>query len=331
MDIVTQGLLGAVAAQGAAGSRHLKLAAIAGCVAALLPDADVLIRSDTDPLLVLEYHRQFTHSLIFIPMGALIVSLVLWPAMRCSLTPRQLYGYAFLGYATAGLLDACTSYGTRLLWPFSDTAIAWSIIAIVDPLFSLILVAALVMVWRRRERRWAWLGLGLAISYLLLGAYQHQRALSVAENLATERNLTPQRILVKPTLGNLVLWRAIMVVDDQAYIDAVRVGLFSDDRVYVGTEVSVVDPEQWGELSPASLARRELRRFQGYADGLIAEHPDDKRFIGDLRYAMLPTSAAPLWGIVIDPERPDRPVEFTVRRELSAETRRQFLRMLWGD
>ena len=41
-----------------------------------------------------------------------------------------------LGYGTGGLLDTCTSYGTHLLWPFSTTPMAWSIIAIVDPVFT---------------------------------------------------------------------------------------------------------------------------------------------------------------------------------------------------
>ena len=39
-------------------------------VASVAPDLDVLIRSSVDPLLFLEFHRQFTHSLVFIPIGA---------------------------------------------------------------------------------------------------------------------------------------------------------------------------------------------------------------------------------------------------------------------
>lgn len=36
-----------------------------------------------DPLLFLEYHRQFTYALIFIPIGGLICALVLyWLARR---------------------------------------------------------------------------------------------------------------------------------------------------------------------------------------------------------------------------------------------------------
>jgi hypothetical protein len=44
----------------------------------MAPDLDVLISSRTDPLLFLEYHRQFTHSLVFIPFGAGLVALAIW-------------------------------------------------------------------------------------------------------------------------------------------------------------------------------------------------------------------------------------------------------------
>ena len=41
-----------------------------------------------------------------------------------------------MGYATHGLLDSCTSYGTQLFWPFSDVRVAWDTMSIVDPLFT---------------------------------------------------------------------------------------------------------------------------------------------------------------------------------------------------
>ena len=41
-----------------------------GFLSGLAPDLDIFIRSESDPLLFLEFHRQFTHSLIFIPFVA---------------------------------------------------------------------------------------------------------------------------------------------------------------------------------------------------------------------------------------------------------------------
>jgi inner membrane protein len=330
MDIVTQGLLGAAAAQSTSNRRHVRLAAFTGFAAGLLPDADTLIRSDTDALLVIEYHRHFTHSLAFVPIGALIASLLLWPLLRRHLPFAHIYGYAFIGYATHGFLDACTSYGTRLLWPFSAEPISWSIIAVVDPLFSGLLLAGLVAAWSLRERRWGWLGLTLALAYLAFGVLQHQRALAVAEELAHARGQTPERVLVKPTMGNVLLWRAIAVEAGVAHIDAVRIGVLGGSTIYEGQSAELVDPGRWGDLPRESLAYRELWRFHGYSDELLVAHPDDPAYIGDLRYSMLPTRIAPLWGIVVDVARPDEPIAFVARREFTPEMRRQFIDMLRG-
>ena len=169
MDIITQGLVGATVAQAGAKPAEVRLATVIGFCAPLLADADTLIRSTEDPLLFLESHRHFTHALLFIPAGALIASLLLWPLLKKQLGFKKIYLYAFLGYATAGLLDACTSYGTHLWWPFSDTRTAWSIISILDPVFSLGLIFALVTAFRRKKPAPAYFGLSFAALYLMLG------------------------------------------------------------------------------------------------------------------------------------------------------------------
>jgi inner membrane protein len=331
MDVLTQGLLGALAAQGAAGRQETRVAAGIGFSSALLADADVLIRSSEDPLLMLEYHRHFTHALVFIPIGALLAALLLWPILRQRLILRRLYLYSLLGYATAGLLDACTSYGTHLLWPFSDDTVAWSIIAIIDPLFSLILLAGMVAALITLQRKLAWYALLLAATYLLLGVVQHQRALVMAEQLAADRGIVPQRVLAKPTLGNLLLWRAIVVADGRAYVDAVRVGLLEGNKVYEGEAVTLVDPKTWYNLPKDSYAYYDLQRFYEFSDRLLIAYPDQPQLIGDLRYAMLPDAGIPLWGIRLDPEQPERRAVFEVQRELTPQIRARFMEMLQGN
>src|SRR5690606_23626532 len=102
------GLLGALAAQAVSRPEKIRYAAGIGLVAALLPDADVLIRSAQDPLLTLSYHRHFTHSLLFVPVIAFVAALLCWPLVRKQLTGSGIYLCALAGAATAGILDACT-------------------------------------------------------------------------------------------------------------------------------------------------------------------------------------------------------------------------------
>ena len=79
MDPISQGVLGAIVPQAAKSKPIIGVAALFGFVAGMSADLDVLIRSPADPLLFLEYHRQFTHSLIFIPIGGFITgSLLFW-------------------------------------------------------------------------------------------------------------------------------------------------------------------------------------------------------------------------------------------------------------
>ena len=122
MDPLTQGALGASLAQPFSKSSHILIVGILGFLSGMAPDLDVLIRSKSDPLLFLEFHRQFTHSLIFIPIGGMICASVfhILFAKRARLTFKQTYLYCTLGFATHGLLDSCTSYGTQLLWPFTN-------------------------------------------------------------------------------------------------------------------------------------------------------------------------------------------------------------------
>ena len=228
MDLLTHGLLGGTLAQACSKKGETRTATTVGFLAALLADADALIQSSADPLLTLEYNRQFTHSLIFIPFGALLVTLILWPAFRKFGRPlgfSRIYLYALLGCATSGFLDACTSYGTHLLWPFTGERIAWSIVPIFDPLFSLALGAAMLVGLRWRKTLSARIGLLLVAAYLSIGWLQHQRAEEAMRATAALRGHEAEKLTVKPTMGNLLLWRSIYRSGGVYHVDAVRAGM----------------------------------------------------------------------------------------------------------
>ena len=329
MDLLTHGLVGAALAQSAAPKEEARVAAGIGFLAGMLADADALITSANDALLVLEVHRHFTHALLFIPVGALIAAALLWPFLRRRLGFPRLYLYALLGYALAGALDACTSYGTHLLWPFSDERLALSIIAVVDPLMTLAIGIPVAVGIIRRRPNAARLGLALGICYLALGLAQHERAESAALALARERGHEARRLLVKPTIGNLVLWRSTYIESGRIYADGVHVA--ARIRAYRGESAPRFDPARdlrWAP--PGSPARRQADRFAQLSDGYLARHPRRPAMIGDARYAMLPTSVEPLWGIVFEAERPDARVELVTDRTLTPEARGRFVDMLLG-
>ena len=47
---------------------------------------------------------------------------------------------------------------------------------------------------------------------------QRERAESAAAALAIERGHAPRRLLVKPTLANLLLWRSTYIADGRIYL-----------------------------------------------------------------------------------------------------------------
>ncbi len=260
MDPLSQAVLGAVVPQATMRHRNLARLTFIGALAGMAPDLDVLIRSNTDPLLFLEYHRQFTHSLLFIPLGSLLCALVFWKTIGRGINFSTVWLAAFLGYLTHGLLDACTTYGTLLLWPFSDARIAWNTIAVIDPLFTLPLLFGVV--WGMTKKSvWApRLAFLWALVYLGIGALQHDRAVMIGEGLAESRGHVGVSVSAKPTLGNLLLWKVIYRHEDQFWVDAVRVG--TEVQVYSGGAVAAFNPAlhlTW--LPDGCTAAKRLRTF----------------------------------------------------------------------
>tara|TARA_R110000823_G_scaffold132777_8_gene261341 strand:+ start:30855 stop:31859 length:1005 start_codon:yes stop_codon:yes gene_type:complete len=332
MDPLTQGALGAVLPQSATRGRHAASAGLLGFLAGMAADLDVLIRSGTDPLLFLEYHRQFTHSLIFIPVGGLICALVLHALLgrRRGLQFRQSWLFCTLGYATHALLDACTTYGTMLFWPFSNARIAWNTISIIDPLFSLPLLAGIILAATRRSPRYARLALLWACCYMALGLVQRESAREMGYALAAERGHTPQRLEAKPSFANILVWKVVYDTSGRFYVDAVRAGL--SPRVFPGASVAKFDMDRdmpW--LDKASQQARDIERFRWFSNGYIARDPRYGNRVIDIRYSMVPNEVAPLWSLELHPgARREEHAQYRVHRDPDRAGAGRIWRMLTG-
>ncbi len=332
MDLLTQGLLGATMAQSGAKQQETRVATGIGFFAGIAADVDILIQSENDPLLNIEFHRHFTHSLFFVPLGALIVALLLWPFLRKRLPFARLYLFTFLGYCLSGTLDAFTSYGTNLLWPVSDERVALNIISVLDPAFTMILLIAGAVAFKKYSHAAARIGLLLAAVYLSFGWMQMQRAETAATALISERGHRAERLLVKPTLANLVLWRSIYEFDGKFYVDAVRAGLFSAPRIYPGESIEkFVLERDLSDLPVSSVLAQDIARFSHFSAGFLAIRPQQSNVLVDVRYSNLPTTTAPLWGIEIDPAQPDQHAQYKLYRDPSSATREKFMRLLLGE
>tara|TARA_X000001036_G_scaffold5137_1_gene4632 strand:- start:614 stop:1624 length:1011 start_codon:yes stop_codon:yes gene_type:complete len=301
MDPLSQGTVGAAFAQSIANKNNIIKIGIIGFLAGLAPDLDVLIRSENDPILFLEYHRQFSHSLFFIPFGSLIVALLIFPLFKKSMGFKTIYMASFLGYATHGLLDACTSYGTLLFWPFSNERITWNNISIIDPLFTIPVLILIGIAIKTRKRIFSFFAIGWIIFYLSLGFIQYDRALSAAIKLAESRGHVAERITLKPSFGNLILWKSIYQYEETFYVDAIRTA--QSTTWCKGETTKVFDYQHHlPNLDKDSQQRKDIERFRWFSQDYLG-YNKEKNLVTDIRYSMIPNQIAPMWGLVIDDKR----------------------------
>jgi inner membrane protein len=92
--------------------------AIAGVVASMLPDADVILFRFGATYDDVWSHRGFTHSLGFAVLLALISAL----ALRRFAPPLTAFAFIAFAVASHGMLDMMTNggHGIAILWPLSD-------------------------------------------------------------------------------------------------------------------------------------------------------------------------------------------------------------------
>ncbi len=331
MDPLSQAIVGSVASQSASRPNQLQMATVCGVLGGMAPDLDILIRSSSDPLMGLEFHRHFTHALPFAPIGAAVVGLLIWLVFYRFESPWRVYLFTLLGYATHGLLDACTSYGTYLYWPFDHARISWDMISIIDPLFTLpLLILVLLAKWR--ETRFYTL-LAAAYMFLYFGfcIYQHDTAIDLLEEKATERGHTISRQAVKPSFGNVALWRTIYVYNGTYHVDAVRTLPFNKPIWYEGSTAPVISAEELKLLVPDSTVQQDdIERFDFFSQGYLAPVPGEELTYGDLRYGILPNLISPIWGISLQPDKPEEHIQFRRFPRMEGEQVDRFIDMLLG-
>ena len=329
MDPITQVALGAAAALAASRRGHERRAAVAGGLGGLLPDADVFIRSAEDPLLFLEFHRHFTHALLFVPIGGLIAAAAAWLLGRGRWRYGTLVLPAAVGWATHGPLDACTSYGTHLLWPFSGARASWNLISIVDPLFTGCL---LIGVWRASRRgsasparRW----LLVALAYLLLCGLQVARARAAYADTIEGRGHAAASFEVRPSIGNCILYRAFYREGDRYVVDAVRVPWFGRGEVLEGSSHPALDTASFVRRYQLDEVQRwDLERFRFFSDGFLIEDTRFPGVVSDFRYAAVPDSVAPLWGADFDGLVPGQHAAYRTFNRVDPSQRARFLDLL---
>lgn len=248
MDSLTQAVLGAGVGYAIGGRTLGRKAALWGLAMGTLPDLDVFI-PHADPVDNFVKHRSWSHSMLVLsaitaPFGLLITKL--YGLDRKVLGRMSLMVWLVL--ITHVLLDSLTTYGTQIFWPLTTYPVGVGSVAIIDPLYTLPLLIAVLWAIIGGKRNWqdkapmVWRAsvAALVVSTLYLGwgmLAQQQIKQAISPHLVAQ-SIKPDDVFVSPTMGNSLLWTVL-----------VRQG----DQVYYGLR-SVLDPEDQS-LKLTSLAR----------------------------------------------------------------------------
>lgn len=317
MDTLTHGLTGALAGRALAGGRASavspRAAGWAGFAAAIFPDIDFVL-TWMGQLVYLELHQGLTHSLPMIPVWAWLLA-VLFARVH----GRGAYATDFLPFTLAGLAlhtaaDLCNIWGLLLWWPFSDARTAFEVVFVIDPAYTVLVIAGLAASLLWRARAGAVLGLVAVAAYSLfafaVGAHADRTVMALPQAAGAD---SLRQFAAPPTLAH----RRIVIRRD-GHWEYAFVNLVSESARSPGTSWwtrfeaafrPVADaewrtaqhPEAAGDLVRTAWQQPGLAQFRAFVELPYVHRVDNEgdtvcAWFADLRFTLPETTQPFVWG-----------------------------------
>ena len=294
MDSLTQIVLGAAVGEAVLGKKVGNRAMLYGAIAGTIPDLDVLARYFTDTVTAIEWHRGFSHSIVFSVLFAPIFGWVVWKLERKREADWKDWSrLLFWGLFTHPILDTFTTWGTQLFWPF-DIRLAFQNIFVIDPLYTLPFLVFLILAMRQKRtspkrRKYNRLGLIVSSGYLLvtliLKGFAHQRFTRALE----DQGISYKEMDMRPTPFNSVLWTANIdagdayLIGNYSFFDSgpIAFGAYPKNHQLLG---ALATQDKVGRLKHIAegwytISKREgTLFFNDLRFGLISLDPKETRF-----------------------------------------------------
>ena len=263
-------------------------AALLGGILGTIPDLDVLLPVD-NPVDAFVFHRGWTHS-VFVHavatpvVGELLVRLVNpLRGMRA-----RVWLTVFLCFSTHAMIDAMTVYGTRLFWPFYPDPIGVGSIFIIDPLYTVPLLIAVV--WALAVKNWSSRLKGALITALLfstaymgLSVVLQANAKNRAKAIFARAGIDARNVFAIAGPFNTVVWKVIGQEDGRYH--NLYLSLFDDDdqaRVYTHPTRS--------DLTACLDGIDAFEKLRWFSRGYFATAlQDGKIIVSDLRMGLTPS------------------------------------------
>ncbi|WP_026756049.1 metal-dependent hydrolase [Sediminibacter sp. Hel_I_10] len=286
MDSLTQIVLGAAVGEAILGKKIGNKALLYGAIAGTIPDLDVLANYLTDTVTATELHRGFSHSILFcLIVAPLLGALVNKIERRYNLGLKPWAQLFFWGLFTHPILDAFTTWGTQLFWPF-QTRLAFNSIFVIDPLYTLPFLACTValMFYKRNSktrRKLNQIGIIISTFYLINTVVIKYAVHNRFEKALNEQQLSYSKISTRPSPMNTVLWNANIETKDSY--------LIADYSLLDTKPISFTSYPKHREQSQAIRKHPKVQRLIAISNGwFLMEQKADQWYFYDLRFGLLP-------------------------------------------
>jgi inner membrane protein len=282
MDSFTQVGLGGAVGYAVLGNKVGRKAAIYGAILGTLPDLDVFLPYGGE-VEAFTYHRGFSHSIL---MHLLISPFIVWLITTYHQSTagykKHWFWLVFLCLSTHGILDSFTVYGTQLLWPITEHPFGFSNLFIIDPIYTLPLLFAFIVVLlpRVKPKRASKINLfaiiisSLYVCWSLVAKVYIDQKVEIA---LKDRQIKPHHYLSTPAPLSTLLWRILVMSDGQYYEGYVSVFDSVSEvslDVYHSSDYLLENiKDEWG-----------VQRLQWFTKGFYTVKQDEQNIVlSDLR------------------------------------------------
>lgn len=285
MDSATQFLLGACISGATLGPRLGGRALLIGGLVATLPDLDSFIPMGND-IDNMTYHRGFSHSVLVQTVAAPAVAYAVTRLVRDTREAfRPVLLTVWLCLVTHAILDSLTTYGTQIFWPLEVAApAAWPAVFIIDPAYTLLLLAGVLCLWLMRRNRVR----GVRVARVFLAVSTVYLGLGLAGNLVVRAkaeghpDMQGMRVFVQPTPFNILFWQ-VLAVDETHYVTGLTSPMLSCPISNLARHQRMAEAPRGFQPSDS------VRRLEWFTDGFYTyQDRGDSIVIADLRIGYHP-------------------------------------------
>ena len=237
-------------------------------LAANIPDIDGIFYF-TDAQRYIEYHRTYTHTLLFMPVMALLPMLL----VRAKFSWRS-HAAAMISVFSHLMVDWVTFYGIPMLLPFSHHRFRLDIVRLYDPWIAVILFGTLVATKLfealqigkpgAARRGFAWATLLLFLTFSGARMLSRQRAIDTL-SAGVYQGARSQRVTALPIPTHPLVWRGI--VEGDGFTALTEVDL---TQKFDSTDARIYHSAPRSPAMEAALATRPFQVFTEFSESPFA-------------------------------------------------------------